>query len=492
MSGSFRRVELDYFGIFSLVSTMNNCIHRSRTLASTLLLSLAISCIPACSQAPAQTSGTLVGQAPKIADGEDWAAFLGPKGNGYSSEKGLDTSLWKPHPPIVWELRLGVSYGGPSIVGDKLYQFDRVGDKERLSCYDLATAKALWFWESGSTPYRDPYGYNNGPRCSPIIDGELIYVYGVTGNLYCINATSHKLVWKKETFTEYGVVPNFFGVASNPVVFEDKLIVMVGGSPAESQGLPMQMLAQVQPNGSAVVAFDKKTGKELYRVGNDLASYASMSVQTVQGKPTGLAFLRSGLLAFDPSNGKEIHSYPWRADFLESVNASVPVTDGQRVFVSESYQVGSTLLDAKAEPWTEIWKDKGARNRLKFRAHWATPVLIDGYLYGCNGRNEDDSDFRCIRLEDGKVQWTERRHERSSVTFVDGYLIVLGEQGNLDLVRPNPEKLEVIAHADLSNVQSAQGGPLLEWPCWAAPAVSHGLLFIRGKDRLVCMQLMKN
>lgn len=490
---------------------MINLNHYLRQIAAAVLLFFSTLLFPTllftgCKPAPAQNAGTLgtsgtqvtpetsstvAIQTPRTAQGEDWASFLGPKGNGHSSEKGVDPSLWQPHPPIVWELPLGVSYGGPAIFGTMLYQFDRVGDREQLKCYDIMTAKPLWNWQSGPTPYRDPYGYNNGPRCSPIVDGNLIYLYGVTGNLYCVDATTHNLVWEKDTFKEYGVISNFFGVASNPIVHGDKLLVMIGGSPAESQGLTMMNLAQVKPNGSAIVAFDKRTGKELCRVGNDLASYASLTVQIVAGKPTGLAFLRSGLLAFDPDSGKELFSYPWRADFLESVNAAVPVTDGQKVLISESYQIGSTLLNAASQPWSEVWQDKGPRNKLKFRAHWATPVLIDGYLYGCNGRNEDDSDFRCIRWEDGKVQWTDRRHERSSVTVVDGYLVVLGEFGNLDLVRPNPEKLEVIAHSDLAAINAKTGGPLMEWPCWAAPVVSHGLLFIRGKDRLICMQLIK-
>jgi outer membrane protein assembly factor BamB len=348
----------------------------------------------------------------------------------------------------------------------------------------------LWFWESGPVNYRDMFGYNNGPRCSPIVDGDQIFLYGVTGLLHCINAQSQKPVWSIDTFKEFGVIPNFFGVASNPCVYGDKLLVMVGGSPDESQGLTTEQISLVKPNGSAVVAFDKLTGKELYRVGNDLASYASLTVQKVGGQPTGLAFLRSGLVAFDPDNGKELFQYPWRADFRDSVNAAVPVTDGQRVLVSESYQIGSTLLAADTAPWSIQWKDSGARNRCKFRAHWATPVLIDGYLYGCNGRNADDSDFRCVRWEDGNVQWTDRRHERSSVTAVDGYLIVLGEYGKLELLRPNPEKLEIVAECDLSQVAASDGRPLLTEPCWAAPVISHGLMFIRGNDRLVCMQLI--
>ena len=423
--------------------------------------------------------------------GEDWYQFLGPRGNGTSMETGLDPDLWNPHPPVLWELPLGISYGAPSIVGDRLYQFDRFEDRERLSCFDVSDAKLLWKWDSPPTPYRDPFGYNSGPRCSPIIDGDLIFLYGVTGQLYCLNAKTQKLVWHKNTFKEYGVVPNFFGVASNPVVFGDKLLVMVGGSPEQSQGLTTMQLAQVKPNGSAVVALKKDTGEELYRVGDDLASYASLTIQTVSGQPTCLAFLRSGLLVFDPKNGRESLRVPWRADFLESVNAAVPVTDGHRVLISESYQIGSLLLDSRSQPWSEVWRDQGSRNRLKFRAHWATPVLVDGYLYGCNGRNEDDSDFRCVRWLDGQVQWTERRRERSSVTLVDGYLIILGEHGNLDLVRPTPEKFHSIKQCDLSTVRSRDGSPLMTWPCWAAPVISQGKLFIRGNDKLVCMQLMK-
>jgi outer membrane protein assembly factor BamB len=446
----------------------------------------------ACAQEPPKSQSALQGKSHTewLEQGEDWASFLGPRGNGHSAEKGLDPSLWKPHPPILWDIPLGISYGGPAVVGQKLYQFDRVLSKERLTCYDVSNGKPLWHWDSDPVNYRDMFNYNNGPRCSPIIDGDLIFLYGVTGQLHCIDAQSHKSIWSVDTMKKYGVIPNFFGVASNPFVFGDKLLVMIGGSPQESQSLKTEELALVKPNNCAIVAFDKRTGKELYKTGNDLSSYTSMMVQEVAGKSTGLGFLRSGLIAFDPNDGKELFQYPWRADFLESVNAAVPVTDGQRVLVSESYQIGSTLLNATTSPWSIQWKDSGARNRLKFRAHWATPVLIDGYLYGCNGRNEDDSDFRCVRWEDGNVQWTHRSHERSSVIVVDGYLVVLGENGKLELIKPNPDKLDVVASSDLSQVASADGQPLLTYPCWAAPVVSHGLLYIRGNDRLICMQLI--
>ena len=247
----------------------------------------------------------------------------------------------------------------------------------------------------------------------------------------------------------------------------------------------------MKPAGSAIVAFDKRTGTEIYRVGNDLASYASLTVQQVSGKPTGLAFLRGGVLAWDPETGEKRFEMPWRAGMLESVNAAVPITDGGQVMISESYEIGSAMLDSTSSPWKVVWQDGGPRHRCRFRAHWATPVLVDGYVYGCSGRNAPDSDFRCIRWQDGKVMWAVRQHERSSVTAIDGFMIVLGEYGRLQLVRTNPDKFELIAESDLSQVIS-DGSPVLEYPCWAAPVISRGRMYLRGKDQLVCFQLIEN
>ncbi len=422
--------------------------------------------------------------------GEDWPAFLGPRGDGTSSETGVQPGLWKPHPPIKWTMKLGVSYGGPTIAKGRLLQFDRFGDAERLTCYNAETAAELWQAET-TVEYEDMYGYNNGPRCSPIVDGDFVYTYGVTGQLTCWQLLNGKKLWQKDTLKEYGVVQNFFGVASTPYVFKDLLLVMIGGSPTASQFVPAGRLDQVKPNGSAVVAFNKLTGQEVYRVGNDLASYTSMTVRELNGKPTGLAFLRSGLLAWEPESGRELFQFPWRAKMMESVNAALPVTRGNQVLISEAYEIGSSLLAVGAGKPKPVWQDAGALRKHAFRAHWSTPVWVGDYLYGCSGRNQPDADFRCIRMSDGKLQWAERRHERSSVLLVDGYLIVLGEYGRLELVKANPQKFDVVAAANLEQIADpSDQKSLLKYPCWAAPVLSHGLLYVRGADRLVCMELI--
>lgn len=463
-----------------------------------LLAAMLLQCT-ACAQEPQLDIAAKASEAPRPLPaierlvGEDWPIFLGPRADGSSSETGVDPARWQPIPPVVWSLPLGVSYGAPTIAAGKLYQFDRYDDFERLTCYAAESGQELWQWQA-EVKYDDRYGYNNGPRCSPLVDGQLIYLYGVTGNLSCIDADNGQLLWSRDLNTEYGVVQNFFGVASNPCIFENLLLVMIGGSTPQTRHLPTERLAQVEPDGTAVVAFDKLTGVEVYRIGAGLASYASLAVKSIDGQSTGLAFLRDGLMGWEPSTGQVLFDFPWRAPMLESVNAAMPVVSGEKVLISEAYEVGSALLEIKHGHAPQIvWKDGGPRSRCRFRAHWATPIVIDGYLYGCCGRNGPDTDFRCVRLADGEVMWTDRDRDRqrSSLLLVDGYLIVLGETGILELVRPSPEKLDVLARGDLSQIADPRSGePLLDYPCWAAPVLSHGLLYLRGNSSLVCLDLI--
>ncbi len=470
-------------------SRISRTTHKLRVLLCGLWL---MHCA-ACGREPLATAQAPLQPAPdQRSVGEDWPNFLGPRGDGTSTEQPLDPALWTPIPRVVWRLPLGVSYGPPTIADGRLFLFERIGDVEQLTCYESESAQPLWKW-GAQVKYDDMFGYNNGPRCSPIVDGDQVYLYGVTGNLSCVDFKTGKLKWARELNQEFDVVSNFFGVASNPCVFNDLLLVMVGGSTPDTRNLPTERLMQVKSNGSAIVAFDKMTGKEVYRVGQGLASYASLVVKSIEGKPTGLAFLRDGLLAWDPASGEEFFNFPWRAEMLESVNAALPVVEENRILISEAYEVGSAWLEIKQGQPNVVWQDGGPRSRCRFRAHWSTPIAIDGYLYGCSGRNGPDTDFRCVRLSDGEVMWTDRNHDRQrcSLLQVDGYLIVLGENGLLELVKPHPDKMDVVAVADLANIPDVRTGEaLVEYPCWAAPILSHGLLYVRGNQSLICLDLI--
>lgn len=425
----------------------------------------------------------------KRSTGEDWAAFLGPRGDGTSVETGINPALWTPHPKLVWQLPLGMSYGGPAVAKGRVLQFDRMASNERLRCLDAESSSLLWTWED-PVQYEDMYGYNSGPRCMPIVDGDLVYVYGVTGKLSCIALYDGRKIWQRDLNKEFGVVQNFFGVASTPCIHGDHLLVMVGGSPERAQNAPPGRLDMVVPSGSAILSLEKRTGKLVYRVGDELASYSSPKVVRIGDRDLGLAFARGGLLGWNLADGKQEFYFPWRAKSLESVNAAQPVVDKSNIFISETYEIGSTMLELDGKDTKITWQDGQRRSEQAFRAHWSTPVLVNGHLYGCSGRNQPDCDFRCVRWSDGQVLWNVRRHQRASVLLVDGYLIVLYENGELELVRPSVEKYDLVRRVDLSTISSDAGGPLLDEPCWAAPVLSHGLLFVRGNSRLLCFDLI--
>jgi outer membrane protein assembly factor BamB len=361
------------------------------------------------------------------------------------------------------------------------------------------TGEEIWRFEY-PTEYEDMYGYNNGPRCSPVIDDDRLYVYGVEGDLHCLNVSDGSLIWRLETWREFGVIQNFFGVGSTPVVAGDLLICMVGGSPPGSPGL-RESDGNVTGNGSGIVAFDKHNGEVKYKITDELASYASLQLATIDGRPWCFAFCRGGLVGFEPQTGQIDFHYPWRSKMLESVNASVPVVVGNEVFISETYQIGSSLLAVRPKGFDVVWKDDTSVREKAMKTHWNTAVYHDGYLYGCSGRNTPDADLRCIEWKTGKVMWVEQQpavtRERSSLMYVDGHFVCLGEFGSLRLLKANPNKYEEVAQVTLMREEPDPQRkklfapqPLLKYPAWAAPILSHGLLYVRGDDRLVCMELI--
>ncbi|MDX1944653.1 MAG: PQQ-binding-like beta-propeller repeat protein [Pirellulaceae bacterium] len=427
--------------------------------------------------------------------GSDWPAFLGPTGDSQSTETGILTQ-WPPTgPKLRWHAPLGTSYGAPTISRGRLFQFDRFGDVARLYCLNAETGVPLWKYEY-PTDYADLYGYNNGPRCSPVVDDDRVYAFGVDGVLVCCRAESGEKVWQLNTNKAFGVVQNFFGVGSTPVIEGNLLICMIGGSTPESLAVPPGQLDRVFGNGTAVVAFDKFTGEVKYKLSDELASYASMKLATIGGRRWGFAFCRGGLVGFDPATGKVDFEYPWRASILESVNASMPVVVGDEVLISETYGVGSSLLKVSPGKHEVIWRDDAKKRAKAMMTHWNTPVYRDGYLYGSSGRHPENAELRCIEWQTGKVMWSEPGLSRSSLLYIDGHFLCMGEYGQLTLFKVNPEKYEPVAQIDYAD--PVLGGKLLGGPdvpllkpyCWAAPIVSHGLLYLRGDGRLACFELI--
>lgn len=320
----------------------------------------------------------------------------------------------------------------------------------------------------------DPFGYNNGPRATPLLTSNRCFTLGAEGKLLCLDLADGSLVWQRDTAEEWNVPKAFFGVGSTPLLEGDRVIVMVGGQP-----------------DTGVVALDPTTGKTIWKnvgrktwngvipvggrttkpyewTGSEmLASYASPVAATIHGQRHLFCLMRQGLVALNPTNGGVRFRRWFQAPVNESVNAMTPVVHDDLVFFSAAYyRVGAVALRVQpdGQSFAETWRspsnsferDPATGNYPSpvLEIHFSTPVLLDGFLYAFSGRNEPDATFRCVELQTGALRWSRDEgwpaHStrqpnvfgRGSAILAEGKLIVLGEGGRLGLFRPNPEKPE--------------------------------------------------
>ncbi len=434
-------------------------------------------------------------------EGEDWPRFLGPRGDGTSSLPEIPLPWPDGGPRLVWHAEMGEGYGAPAVALGRIVLFDRVGDQARLRCLHAETGEQLWS-VADPTSYRDTFGYDGGPRCCPVIANDRVLTFAADGLLSCRSLADGTLLWQVATSETYHVVQNFFGVGAAPLVIDapyrptarQLVIVPVGGSEPGSTPPAPERLDLVRGLDSGLVAFDLTTGNEVWRCSSELASYSSPVLTSLGGRPRLLAWLRDQLVSVDPATGRETGSFRWRASELFSVNAANPVVLGDQVLLSETYEVGGVLLDVASTPrgdtFTPAWTSpKGARPDATLKAHWATPVVHQGHLYGTSGRNIGDARLVCVEAATGEVKWSERGLGRASVALVGDRLLVIGEFGEVLVVKATPEAYTPLAEATLTD--PATGQPLLAPPCWAAPVIARGYAYLRGAGRVVCLDLLR-
>ncbi len=344
----------------------------------------------------------------------DWPQFLGPERNLRSSEKGLLTTWPEKGPAVVWDYEVGEGFSGPVVRGNRLIVFHRVGDEERVECLGAATGKRLWK-HGNDTNYSDMLGKGDGPRSTPLLTDKQVFTLSPSGLLLCLELESGKEIWKRNLAEDYELRPSFFGVGTSPVLAGNRLLLNVGA------------------RGAGIVAFDRGTGKEVWKATDDEASYASPVVANLAGVRRAVFFTRTGLVLLDPVSGKVHASKRWRSRNPASVNAASPVVVGDDVFLSACYDTGAVLLKAGKDGVEEVWK--GDEN---LSCHYTTPVYLDGTLYGIDGRQEQGARLRAVDWKTGKVHWTKEGINCGSLLAADGHLLVLSEDGVLHLVEATP------------------------------------------------------
>lgn len=381
-----------------------------------------------------------------------WPGWRGPARDGHATQP-LPASL----PPAVvpaWKIPIGHGYAGPVVDGGMLVYVDDDGGRETAHALDPKSGKELW-----RTAYAAAWSdeFEPGPRCTPLIDGDRVYVQSAQGELACLALRDGRRVWGM-SFADLGMTWNperqsnvgaaiRRGHTGSPVVDGERLLVQVGST-----------------NNASIVAADKRTGRILWRSLSEHTAYSSPVVGTAAGRRQFITATCEGLVGLDVADGTAL----WRVPFKTHANRNVltPVLSGDRVFFA-SHSTGMRCValspSGQGVNATESWLNKSLRINLP------TPVLVGNHLYGVGAAK----DFVCIRAGDGSVAWSEKGYgEVANVTTDGSRLLVLCDTGEARLLAVDPAR-----HVELGRFQAS--GKTYSQAAWAG-----GVLYVRDPGTL--------
>jgi len=391
--------------------------------------------------------------------GSDWPQYLGPNRNAISTETGIKRSWPAEGPEVLWTSPLSEGFGGPAISNGKVYVLDRIGnEKDILRCLDLATGKEEWTFS-----YEAPGQVDRpGSRSVPTIEGKYIYTCGPFGHVHCIDLDTHKAVWAKNIWTDFGGedVPRW-GIAQNPLIYGDFVI----------------LASQTQKAG--VVAYSKLKGTVEWASSALPGSpgYVSPALLSIANEPHLVMIPANGsVLGMDPETGKVLWSY-------EGWQCRIPVPNvteigGGQIFITGGYQAGSAMIKVTKEQGEFVAKELFKTD--EFGTHVHPAILYKGYLYGHCSTNETRDGLVCMDLN-GKIMWKTGRtplFDKGGFILVDElFLSIDGNKGFLYLLEPNPTGFKELAKAKL----------LEPGTNWAPLALTDGKLLIRDQKQIKCV-----
>jgi len=380
----------------------------------------------------------------------EWPQWRGPLRNGLSTETGLLKQWPANGPAVAWSItNLGEGYGSLAIKADRIYVQGTKGSESAIFCLNRADGKTIW---SASLGPKVDESRGNGPRGTPTLDGDRLYVLTENGDLACLRERDGSRVWGKNILKEYGGSNPKWLISESPLVDGNRLIVSPGGG------------------GAGIVALDKMTGAEIWRAKelSDPAGYSSCIVADVGGVRSYINFTAGAAVGVRASDGKLMWRYTDVANRV--ANCTTPIFADNKVFFSSAYDTGGALLNLTAQNG-EV-KAQEAYFTRDMMNHHGGMVLVDGYLYGFS-----NSALTCIEFNTGKMMWRERSVGKGSITYADGMLYLLGEKQLVGLAEASPK-----AYVEKGRFPITDHGR----DSWAHPVVLGGKLYIRNQNELTC------
>jgi outer membrane protein assembly factor BamB len=426
----------------------------------------------------------LICSSPARAD--DWPQWLGPQRDGIWRETGIVDKFPPGDVKIRWRTAIGPGYAGAAVANGRVYITDRVlpagvknpdnpmmraKDKipgqERVHCLNEADGKILWTYS-----YDCPYtiSYPLGPRTTPNVYAGNVYTLGAEGHLACLNAESGSLVWAHELKKDYGIKPPIWGFSAHLLVDGNKVYCMVGGK------------------GTAVVAFDKDTGKEIWRALTSMQTgYCPPMIYEAGGKRQLIAWHGEAINGLDPDTGKVYWTLPDVRPYA-GMSISTPRKRDDLMFVTAAMTTAVMLRLDSDKPPKVVWK--GDKKTTGVYSVFSTPLFENGYVYG----SDNDGVFRCVKAATGERVWetmapNNGKKARSGDTFIikngDRFFLV-NEKGDLIIAHLSPKGYEELSRTHLLDpISKAWGRPVL----WSHPAFANRSVYMRNDKEIICASL---
>lgn len=410
-----------------------------------------------------------------LAFSQDWPDWRGINRDAIWTETGILEKFDSDTIQHKWSVEIGSGYSGPTVANGKVYVTDRLekpNQVERVLCFDEQTGEHIWKHQ-----YDCEYtgvGYQAGPRASVVVKDGKAYSLGTMGNFICFDAKTGSVLWEKDLNSEYEINMPIWGIAATPLIVDNKIILHVSGS-----------------ENACVVAFDKNSGKEIWRNLEDRAGYSAPILIQKNGKKVIVNWTEHSLSGLNPENGEVFWRFEWQTG--SGMSIATPVLYDNHIFVSAFYS-GSLLVNLGEDYTTAeiVWQRSGESERKTDALHCVmnTPVIIDDYIYGVDSYGE----LRCLELKTGDRVWEDltavNKNRWANIHFIqkEDKIWMFNEHGELIISELSPLGFKEISRAKLIEPTKKQLG---RGVTWTHPAFANKHVFIRNDKLLVCADLSK-
>lgn len=417
---------------------------------------------------------------------DDWPQWRGPQRDGVWREKGIVETFGDADPRYVWRVEIGDGYGGPAVADGRVFvtDFERESGTtrgtERLVVLDEATGEELWSHRWGVDTQGIQSRYSNGPRATPTVDDDRVYVLGSTGRFFCFDVAEGSIVWESDWVEEYGAIVPTWGITGAPLVDGDKLIALVGGKP-----------------DAKVMAFDKKTGEELWRAieADSAPGYSPPVIVEEGGTRQLIVYHPTGIASLNPETGELYWSQPVKASLGQAITS--PIYSEGRLYVSSSLYGTTALAMDSEEPLVDLLWQSPQRQGNDFSGlyiFFSTPFAEDGTVYGVGY----DGLLRAVDAVSGEELWQtdaateDARQANAFLVKNEDRFFITNDRGDLIIAKLSREGYEEIDRVHLIEPtnNNFNGRRELGLVNWVHPAYANGHILIRNDNEIVRASLL--